>query len=435
MYRDSWKFSQKPSKVPESCGQGVPERGFVLNIEILTKEFPPHIYGGAGVHVDNLVRELMKRDKGLHRIEVLCFGDQKETSGNLNVFGIDADFSIPTRDPRHSILMDTFLRDLMMVGTLRQADVLHCHTWYTHLAGCLLKQMMGIPLVLTTHSLEPHRPWKQEQLGTGYQAASWIEKTAYRNADGIIAVSQSMRADVHRTYGISMEKIEVIHNGIDLERYRPTPNPAVVTSYGIDLDRPFVLMVSRITRQKGITHFLDSVKYLKPEIQAVICAGVPDTEDLMREVTEKMDDIKAQEMQRLIWIPETVPLPNLLALYTHAAVFVCPSVYEPFGLINLEAMACGTPVVASEVGGIPEIVLDGRTGILVPFKPIGPQDPGPTDPDRFALALAEAVNTLICDPKGLEAMGRRGRKRVEEHFTWQITAEKTLNYYKKLVNG
>lgn len=406
-----------------------------MKVAVLTKEFPPHIYGGAGVHVENLVRELMKQENGLHNIEVLCFGDQKETSANGRVTGVDAGLSIPTRDPRHSILMDTLLNDLKMVATLEHADIVHCHTWYTHLAGCLLKEMMDIPLVLTTHSLEPHRPWKQEQLGTGYRASSWLEETAYQNADGVIAVSQAMKADVHRTYGIPGERIRVIHNGIDLERYRPRTDPKLVASYGIDLERPFVLMVSRITRQKGITHFLDSVKYMKPEVQAVICASFPDTENIMREVREKVEDIQGENVHRLVWIPETVPIENLLALYTHAAAFVCPSRYEPFGLINLEAMACGTPVVAAAVGGIPEVVADGRTGLLVPFKAMVPQDAEPKNPDRFAVALAEAVNALISDPKGRREMGRQGRKRVEEHFTWKIAAEKTLNYYKVLIGN
>jgi glycogen synthase len=409
--------------------------GSALKIGILTKEFPPHIYGGAGVHVDNLVRELSKLEKGLHKIEVLCFGDQRENHANRNVIGVRANFSIPTREPRHAILMDTLLRDIMMVGTLEHVDAIHCHTWYTHLAGCLLKHVLGVPLVITTHSLEPHRPWKRDQLGTGYQASSWLEKTAYQNADGIIAVSRSMRDDVHRIYGIPMERIQVIHNGIDPERYRPRSDPDAVASYGIDLKRPFVLMVGRITRQKGIIHFLDSVKYMKPDVQAVVCAGAPDTVELMHEVKEKVERIKEQEISRVIWIPETLSIGNLLALYTHAAVFVCPSIYEPFGLINLEAMACKTPVVASAVGGIPEIVQNGRTGLLVPFRPIGPKEPGPEDPEGFAWALAEAVNRLLSDPKTLEAMGRRGRKRVEEHFTWEITAQKTLNYYKGLVDA
>ncbi len=404
-----------------------------MRIGILTKEFPPHIYGGAGVHVENLVRELANLEQGRNTIEVRCFGEQKETVANKNVIGADADLCIPVQDPRHRILLDTLLRDILIVGSLKDVDIIHCHTWYTHLAGCLLKSMLDVPLVLTTHSLEPNRTWKRDQLGNGYHASSWLEKTAYQNADGVIAVSESMREDVHRAYGVPLERIEVIHNGIDPDVYKPQQNPDIIASYGIDLDKPFALMVSRITRQKGITHFLDSVKYMDPEIQAVLCASSPDTEELMREVGQKIDALQQERPGRVIWIPEIAPLDTLITLYTQASVFVCPSIYEPFGLINLEAMACGTPVVASAVGGIPEIIVDGQTGILARFRPIGAQNAEPEDPDGFARTLAGAVNKLIADPQRLEEMGRLGRKRVEDHFTWKAVAAKTLDFYSTLM--
>src|SRR3954452_11920676 len=261
------------------------------------------------------------------------------------------------------------LRNLVMAGMLQNVDVVHCHTWYTHLASCLVKQLTGARLVLTTHSLEPHRPWKVEQLGTAYQASSWVEKTAYQNADGVIAVSNSMRDDVHGLYGVPLEKIRVIHNGIDLDQYRPTPDPAVLVRHGIDPGRPFVLFVGRISRQKGIIHLVSAIKDVRPGVQVVLCAGAPDTEEIGREMAEHVDRARLESDNPIIWIPKVVSKEDIIALNTHAALFVCPSVYEPFGIINLEAMACGTPVVASAVGGIKEVVIPGETGLLVPFAP------------------------------------------------------------------
>jgi alpha-maltose-1-phosphate synthase len=400
-----------------------------LDIAILTKEYPPHIYGGAGVHVEYLTREIEKLNEG--KIRILCFGDQHEVSGRREVIGVGPCSSISTHNKGLHSLLDTLMRDVAMIDRLTEADIIHCHTWYTHLAGCLLKQMLKAPLVLTTHSLEPHRPWKREQLGAGYDASSWLERRAYREADGVIAVSWAMRQDVHRIYGVPMERIELIHNGIDENQYRTISNPDVLNHYGIDGGRPYVLMVSRMTRQKGIPHFLEAAKYFEPGLQVVMCASSPDTAEYMGEIAAKVSRMSGDTARKIIWILETVPRDALIALYSHAALFVCPSIYEPFGIINLEAMACETPVVASAVGGIPEVVQDGVTGRLVPFEPVSGDNPEPKDPERFAEDLAYAVNSLLAAPDELKNMGVAARKRVEAHFTWEAVARKTLAFYKK----
>lgn len=404
-----------------------------MDIAILTKEFPPHTYGGAGVHVEHLSREIEKLNEG--RVRILCFGDQKEISSRREVIGLGPRASVSTHDPRLRGLLDTLMRDVAMIGTLTGADILHCHTWYTHLAGCLLKQMLKVPLILTTHSLEPHRPWKREQLGTGYDASSWLERTAYREADGIIAVSLSMSRDVHRIYGVPMERIALIHNGVDENKYRAVRNPDVLRHYGIDGRRPYVLMVSRMSRQKGIPHFLEAARYFERGLQVVMCASAPDTPDYLEEIAAKVSRVNKDTSNKIVWISETVPRDALIALYSHAAVFVCPSVYEPFGIINLEAMACGTPVVASAVGGIPEVVEEGVTGRLVPFEPLSEDNPEPEDPERFSKAIADGVNTLIAAPRALKDMSAAARRRVEDHFTWKVVARKTLDFYKKSIDG
>jgi starch synthase len=406
-----------------------------MRIAILTNEYPPHIYGGAGVHVEYLTRELTRAENAHHAVEVLCFGDQAEQAGNLTVRGIGPGDPIPTQDPKHSKFLDTMLRDLRMAGMLAGVDVVHCHTWYTHLAGCLVKQLTGARLVLTTHSLEPHRPWKVEQLGTAYNASSWIERTAYQNADGVIAVSESMRRDVHALYGVPSEKVRVIHNGIDLDQYQPTSDPAVLDRYGIDRATPFVLFVGRITRQKGIIHLVNAIKDLRPGILVVLCAGAPDTPEIGREMAERVEQARRESAVPIHWIAQIVPKEEIIPLYTMASLFVCPSVYEPFGIINLEAMACGTPVVASAVGGIKEVVVPGKTGLLVPFEPIGPADFEPKDPARFARDLADAINSLLADPGRLRAMGSRSRERVEHFFSWKSIARWTLDFYWDLVQA
>src|SRR3954471_19214653 len=288
-----------------------------MRIAILTNEYPPNIYGGAGVHVEYLTRELETVEDGRHSVEVLSFGDQRLEEKNLTVRGVRPAFDLPAHDPKHKKFLDTMLRDLVMAGMLDEGvDVVHCHTWYTHLAGCLVKQLTGARLVLTTHSLEPHRPWKVEQLGTAYNASSWVERTAYENADGVIAVSASMRDDVHDLYGVDRDKIRVIHNGIDLNQYRPTPNPAVLAKYAIDPGLPFVLFVGRITRQKGIIHLVEAIKSIRPGVQVVLCAGAPDTPEIGGEMAERVERARTESEDPIVWIPEILPKDEVIALYT-----------------------------------------------------------------------------------------------------------------------
>ncbi len=405
-----------------------------MRIAILTNEYPPHIYGGAGVHVENLTRELVRVDDGSHTIRVLCFGDQLESHGNLDVQGIQPACTLPHRDPRHARFQETMIRNLQMAGLLDEVDIVHCHTWYTHLAGCLVRQLTGARLVLTTHSLEPHRPWKVEQLGTAYQASTWVERTAYQNADGVIAVSESMRRDVRQLYGVPEEKVRVIHNGIDLDRYRPAPDPSVLDRLGIDRKAPYILFVGRITRQKGIIHLVDAIKSVRPGVQAVLVAGAPDTPEIGRELAEHVEHARRDSPNPVLWIPQVLPKDEVIALYSQASLFVCPSVYEPFGIINLEAMACGTPVVASAVGGIPEVVVPGETGWLVPIDAVGGGDFEPKVPARYAADLAGAINRLLDDPAELRRMGARSRERVEQLFGWDSIARRTVAFYRDLLS-
>jgi glycogen synthase len=403
-----------------------------MRIAILTNEYPPHVYGGAGVHVEYLTRELARLDGGAHAVTVLCFGEQFVHQGNLTVRGVRPDFTLPAQDPRHRKFLDTMAYDLLMAGALDGADVIHCHTWYTHLAGCLARQLTGAALVLTTHSLEPHRPWKAEQLGTAYRASTWVERTAYRNADGVVAVSEAMRDDVHDLYGVPREHIRVIPNGIDLEQYRPTPDAAVLARYGIDAGKPYVLFVGRITRQKGIIHLVHAIPHIQPGTQVVLCAGAPDTEEIGREMAAAVEEARRATANPVLWVAQMVPKEDIIPLYTQAALFVCPSVYEPFGIINLEAMACGVPVVASAVGGIREVVVPGETGLLVPLEPRGPADFEPRDPQRFARDLAAAINRLLSDPEGRARMGAKARERVERYFSWPSVARRTLGFYQEV---
>ncbi len=402
-----------------------------MNITLLTKEYPPRVYGGAGVHVRHLAKALARLDERAHRVRVLCFGDQRERKANLEVTGVSS-FSAPFGEDGVRKLVDTLGHVAAMAGVPGETDVLHAHTWYTHLAGCLLRPMLDAPLVLTTHSLEPHRPWKEEQLGRGYGASCWIERTAYEKADGVIAVSGAMKADVRSLYGVPEECIEVIPNGVDHLHFRPRTDPSVLEAHGIDPDQPYALLVSRMTRQKGVSHFLRMAFHLQTPVQVVLCAGSPDTEAVRQEIAEQVEALRRQTSHRVVWEEENIPLDDLPVLYSHAAVFVCPSVYEPFGIINLEAMACGTPVVASSVGGIPDAVVHGETGLLVPFEPAGPSDPEPGDPERFARDLAEAVNHLLSRPDVRLDMAKRARRRVEDLFSWPAVAVRTLAFYERV---
>jgi glycogen synthase len=404
-----------------------------MKIVVLTNEYPPNVYGGAGVHVEYLTRELAALEDGAHEVEVLCFGEQHEEDGNLTVRGVAPDFELPYQDERHAKFMDAMARDLIMAGSVADADIVHGHTWYSHLAGCLAKQLTGGKLVLTTHSLEPHRPWKAEQLGTAYQGSSWVERTAYETADGVVAVSSSMKEDVQALYDVGGADVEVIHNGIDIDQYRPRPDPAVLEAHGVDPDRPFVLFVGRITRQKGILHLVEAIHHFDPEIQVVLCAGAPDTEAIGEEMEARVEAARAETDNPIVWIAEMLPREDIITMYTHAEVFVCPSVYEPFGIINLEAMACETPVVASAVGGIPEIVVPEETGLLVDVDPTAGDTVEPADPDGFARRLADGVNALMADPERRAALGTAARTRVEEHFSWGAIAEQTLGFYRTLL--
>jgi alpha-maltose-1-phosphate synthase len=406
-----------------------------MRIAFFTNEFPPNVYGGAGVHVEYLSRELARAEDGKHDVDVFCFGDQHETHGNLRVRGIPGGAPIAAQDPRHTRLLDAFQRNLAMAGAAAAPDIVHCHTWYSHLGGVIARPVTGAKLVLTTHSLEPHRPWKVEQLGSAYHATTWIERTAYQNADGVVAVSKAMKADVQSLYGVAPKRVRVIHNGIDPDEYRPRPDPGVLRRLGVDPELPTVLFVGRITRQKGILHLVRAMKYLDAGMQVVLCAGAPDTNEIGMEMADLVEQAKDDAAARIVWISEMLPKPDTIALYTHAEVFVCPSVYEPFGIINLEAMACETPVVAAAVGGIPEIVQHGKTGLLVRFTQAGRGSAEPRRPLEYQRALAKAINELMSDPARRHRMGKAARARVLAEFSWQAIAEETLRFYRELLKG
>jgi glycogen synthase len=395
---------------------------------ILTNEFPPEVYGGAGVHVDELTRHL----RGLVDLDIRTFGTRDEDIDGWRVRGYRSVHELASADERLRPLLGALSRDLGMVADPVTADVVHVHTWYTHLAGLLVRLAYGIPLVLTVHSLEPLRPWKREQLGGGYDVSSWIERTAIETADAVVAVSQGTRADVLRLFDVDASRVHVIHNGIDPDFYRPDPGTEALEQYGVDPSVPYVLFVGRITRQKGIIHLVRAIEHLAPGIGVVLCAGQPDTPEIGREMEEGVRAAQA-ERSNVVWIGEMVSREAVRQLYSHAAVFCCPSVYEPFGIINLEAAACETPVVASAVGGIPEVVVDGETGLLVPVE-LDVDDPmSPVDPDRFERNLAGAINALMADAATREVMGRAGRRRAVERFSWATIARQTADLYRTLV--
>jgi glycogen synthase len=423
---------KKLPRPPKESWNGGKETGGILEIVILTNEYPPHIYGGAGVHVKYLSRELARLEDRRHELRILCFGEQKENAGRFSVEGVRERRDFPFQDPRHEKFLETLFRNLFMTGSVKRAEIIHCHTWYTYLAGCLMKQILGAPLVITTHSLEPHRPWKEEQLGSAYRATAWLEKTAYENADGVIAVSGSMKQGVQALYRVPPEKVRVIPNGIDGEEYKPTFDPSILRRYHIDPDKPFLLFVGRITRQKGVVHLLQAIPRLLPSIQVVLCAGAPDTEEIGREISQRVAEVRAKTGNEILLIEQWVPREDLIVLLSHASVFICPSIYEPFGIINLEAMACGTPVVATAVGGIPEAVIHGQTGFLVSFDPRSTEDFEPRDPERLAGDLAEAVNRLFQSPEEAKRMGLEARQRVEKYFSWTEIARQTLDFYHDL---
>ena len=402
-----------------------------MKIALFTNEFPPNIYGGAGVHIDFLSQELSK----LAQVEVRCFGAQDLQNECINVLGIDYCLESQTDNGnKHLKMFQNLSKNVEMSKQTIDADVLHCHTWYTHLAGIFSRELLQVPLILTTHSLETHRPWKFEQLGNGYFMSRWIEQQAYKAADGVIAVSQQMKADVVEAYGINPEKVTVIHNGIDPDFYKPTYDPEFLTSLGIDSEIPIILFVGRITRQKGISQLIAAAKYFDTNCQIVLCAGAPDTLEIAAETEQIINDLK-QQRSGVVLISEMLPREQIRILYSHARVFVCPSLYEPFGIINLEAMACETAIVASAVGGIPEVIVEGETGFLISLEPISNKDFNPKYPEIFQKNLAEKVNLLLQDEVLSKKMGVQGRKRVESMFSWTSIAKTTLEYYQQVIKN
>ena len=395
---------------------------------LLTNEYPPYNYGGAGVHVEYLSRELSK----LIPVDVRCFGDQRMEQGNLKVTGYEvdtADFTCPK--PLKSVF-GAVRRCTDFNSSNVDADLVHCHTWYTHFGGILAKKNYGIPLVITVHSLEPLRPWKREQLAGGYDFSLWVEKTALEMADAVIAVSKGTKADIERLFNVDPAKLPVIYNGIDLDEYRPVQSTAALTKYGVDPSKPFLLFVGRIARQKGIIHLVRAIQFMDPGFQIVLCAGAPDTPEIAEEMKAAIEKAKA-DRAGVIWIQEMLDKKSVIEFYSHAAVFCCPSIYEPFGIINLEAMACETAVVASAVGGITEVVVDGETGFLVPLEQMKESPFEPVDPTRFARDLAEKINQLMRDAALREKFGKAGRKRAEEKFGWPAIARETKALYESLV--
>lgn len=401
-----------------------------MRVGIFTREYPPLVYGGAGVHVDYLSRELASQIE----VEVHCWGSQHSDSRNLHVRGAEpwAEISNGT-DGKFKGALEAFSLNLTQIKALEGIDIVHTHTWYVSMAGFLAKKLYGVPFVLTTHSLEPLRAWKAEQLGSGYAMSSWMERTAILDADAVIAVSQGTKADIQKAYpDVDPDRIHVIYNGIDLAEYQKTSETKALTDHGVDPAVPYVLFVGRITRQKGVTHLVDAIRYLPADTQIVLCAGAPDTPEIATELREKVDAAR-NDHPRIIWIEKMVSRQETIQLYSHARVFCCPSVYEPFGIINLEAMACRAPVVASATGGIKEVVVDDKTGYLVPFD----QDPVtsfPRDPVKFAQDLAARINELLRDPEQCKRFGDAGRQRVEDIFSWTAIAHQTIDLYKRLID-
>ena len=393
----------------------------------LTNEYPPHIYGGAGVHVEYLSRELAK----LIEVDVRCFGDQDSSGENLTVKG----FGLDTKG------WDCPLNLKSVFGALQRcldfntrgidASIVHLHTWYAHFGGILAKLNYGVPMVLTVHSLEPLRPWKREQLGHGYDFTVWLENTALKMADAVIAVSEETRIDLHKHFDLDPRKIHVIHNGIDLDEYHRVEAPDVLRKHGVDPDQPYVLFVGRITRQKGIVHLVRAIQHLDPGFQVVLCAGAPDTLEIKEEMEAAVNAVSATR-PGIVWIQSMLPAPEKIAMYSHAAVFCCPSIYEPFGIINLEAMACETAVVATAVGGIKEVVVEGETGFLIPIEQQTESPFEAVHPEKFARDLAAGINKLKADPALRQRMALAGRQRAVDHFSWHSIARKTLALYKTL---
>ena len=398
-----------------------------MKVVLFTREYPPDVYGGAGVHVEYLSRELAKRVA----VEVRKFGRDHSVSAPVPVQAFQPWERLAGEAP-YLAALQVMSVDLAMAAGLEGPSLVHSHTWYSNFAGHLAKLLYGVPHVVTTHSLEPLRPWKAEQLGTGgYAMSCFCERTGLEGADMVIAVSGAMRRDILRAYpAIDPSRVEVIHNGIDPDQYRPDPGTDVLERYGVDPGKPYVLFVGRITRQKGVIHLLDAARDIDRNAQIVLCAGAPDTPEFEREVASRVEEL-ARERGGVVWIAKMLDKDEVIQLMSHAAVFVCPSTYEPLGIVNLEAMACRAPVVATATGGIPEVVEDRRTGFLVPFEPTDPWGT-PADARAFASGIAERVNALLSDPAMARAFGEAGRRRVMERFTWSSVAERTVSLYRRV---
>ncbi len=393
-----------------------------LRVDLLTREYPPEVYGGAGVHVEYLARDLRR----LADVRVHCFGVQRTEPG-VTAYPEPAGLSSANAALR------TMGVDLEMAAGCAGTDVVHSHTWYANLAGHTAKLLYGVPHVVTTHSLEPLRPWKAEQLGGGYALSSWVERTAIEAADAVVAVSAGMKRDVLAAYpSVDPGKIRVVHNGIDTEQYAPDRGTDVVQRLGIDLDRARGVVVGGIPRQKGLPYLLRACRDLPPAVQVVLLAGAPDTPEIAAEVQGLATQLRSVR-DGVVWVQEMLPKHEVVQVLTHATVFVCPSVYEPMGIVNLEAMACETAVVATATGGIPEVVADGETGLLVPIEQADDGTGTPVDPDRFVADLAARLTELLEDPQRAAEMGLAGRRRAIEHFSWASIADRTMEVYRSLL--
>ena len=392
-----------------------------MRVDIVTKEYPPDIYGGAGVHVTELVKALRKSIE----VQVRAFGQGRDEADTSS-------YTVPVELGSANPAIQTLGVDLEIVGDVAGADVVHSHTWYANFAGHLASLLHGIPHVVTAHSLEPLRPWKAEQLGGGYAVSSYIEQTAYEHAAAVVAVSEGMRRDILRSYPtLDPEKVRVIYNGIDVDAWHPRTDHALLERFAIDPNRPSVVFVGRITRQKGLPYFLRAAALLPPEVQIVLCAGAPDTPQIMAEVEGLVRDLQ-RTRDGVVWIDEFLQRDDLCAILTSATTFVCPSIYEPLGIVNLEAMACGAAVVGTATGGIPEVVVDGVTGRLVPIEQVQDGTGTPTDPDRFVADLAATLAEVVADPERARAYGAAGRERAATAFSWQAIADATESLYREV---
>ncbi|MFM1926800.1 MAG: hypothetical protein RLZ06_376 [Actinomycetota bacterium] len=389
-----------------------------MRIDLITKEYPPFIYGGAGVHVAELVRVLRKNTE----VQVRCFGEVRDETDTHSYIHPEA-FNATNG------ALQTMATDLTMVNDIAGADLVHSHTWYANFAGQVASSLHGIPHLITAHSLEPLRPWKEEQLGGGYRLSSWLERTAYEGATGIIAVSAGMRADILRAYPqIDPAKVSVVHNGIDLEAFQAANNPDLVRAHGIDPDQRSVVFVGRITQQKGLPYLLKAARELPSDVQLVLCAGAPDTPQILQDVTDLVAELR-KIRSNVVWVEQHLSRVELIAILSAATIFACPSIYEPLGIVNLEAMACGTPVVATATGGIPEVVAHGKTGLLVDIEQVQDGSGKPLDEKKFVADFAAALNEMLESPNIAE-FGLAARKRVEDHFSWDSIAEQTLSVYR-----